>query len=384
MSTVFNINTQDQLSSLMSETFILPFDVPSILACGPETKNTFCLANERKSILSNDMGDLTDWTSYNNYVECIDKAIANTGINPEIVACDLHPDYVSTRHGVKMKCAHMESVQHHHAHAAACMLENALSGPTIAVTFDGMGYGDDGTLWGGEFLVCDLTGYSRFGHLKSYSLPGGDQATLHPERMAYSCLSAEFGENSGIVEAVLPGLNCEQKRVLDCMIQNGINSPLTSSVGRLFDAIAAILGFRGRIAFPAQAAVELQKCAAKGVDGIYDYIFSGGIVDFGGVIRAIAEEIVSGCDKGVVSAKFHNTLADMVVNVCKQARADIGINDVVLSGGVFFNGLLKGLIMDGLINDGFMVYNHKRLSTGDGNVSLGQAVVAGARNQIIN
>jgi hydrogenase maturation protein HypF len=360
----------------------LPSEMPPMIACGPETGNTFCLTNGNRAYVSQDIGDLRDASVYDVYLESIASLKSLIGVEPEIAVHDSHPDYVSTRYAQDCGAERLIPVQHHHAHAVACMYENGLSGRVIGITFDGMGLGDDGTIWGGEFLLCNLGDYERKGHMKPYALPGGDQATLNPERMAYSCLTAELGMSNLNLDSVLPGLTDEDKKMILRIVDKGINSPLTSSVGRLFDVVAAMLGFQGEISSPAEAAIGLQAMANDGVNDSYSYEIKDWQLGFGPMFGEILADIKGGKNKGGIAAMFHNTLAQGSIEMCNRIREDNGVDDVVLSGGVFYNSLLSGLIVEGLQKSGFNVYTHALLPPGDVCLSLGQAVIACVKEKL--
>jgi hydrogenase maturation protein HypF len=354
----------------------LPFDGPSVLACGSETKNTFCLTKGGKAFVSSETGDLTDSATYESYLKSIGELSDAMDISPQIVACDLHPDYAPTRYATSLAGVTVEQVQHHHAHIAACMVEQGLNSKVIGIAFDGMGYGSDGTMWGGEFLVCDCHDFQRAAHLKQYAMPGGDSATVYPERMAFSYL---LSEQPDAAESLLPGIDEGTRGVLTRMIENRVRSPYTSSVGRLFDAVSAMLGFSGIISHPGEAAIRLQNLAADGVRDAYDFEYDNGIVDLSAMIRRIASEAMGGEGRGRIAAMFHYTLAAASACVCESIRDDDNINVVTLSGGVFMNSLLRTLVTDMLTEKGFEVHSHSLLSCGDSSLSLGQAAVALAR-----
>jgi len=360
----------------------LPVNAPPLIACGPETGNTFCLTDGNQAYVSQDIGDLRDPSVCDNYLESITWLKGQLGIEPEVAVHDLHPDYVSTRYAENSGAGKLVSVQHHHAHAVACMHENGLSERLIAVTFDGMGLGDDGTMWGGEFLVCDLGECERKAHLKQYAMPGGDQATLYPERMAFSYLSAELELDNRDADFLLPGLSNSEKEMMNQMMAKGLNSPLTSSAGRLFDAVAAMIGFSGRITYPAEAALGLQKLVEKDVTDGYTYEIHDWKLNFGPMFRQILRNLRSDVKKEVIAARFHNTLAQGTVDMCDRIREDEGLDEVVLSGGVFYNELLSGLIVKGLRDAGLKVYCHSLLPPGDVCISLGQAVIASVRLEL--
>jgi hydrogenase maturation protein HypF len=304
------------------------------------------------------------------------------GCWPSVVAHDRHPDYVSTRYAGRISGVELVLVQHHHAHIAACMIENGLEETVIGLAFDGMGLGSDNTAWGGEFLLSDLSGFTRATHLKQYRLPGGDQATLNPERIAFSCLLAELDGDVERALRLLPGLDAAEAGTMERMLERGLGCPATSSAGRLFDAVSALLGFRGRAAFSGQAAMELQALAARGVGEEYDFAVTNDVVDLGPMILGIVSDIERGVERGRISAMFHNTLAAAAVRVCGGLVESHGRLPVVLSGGVFMNRLLRELITERLQTGGTRVYTHSVLSPGDECVSLGQAAIAMARERV--
>lgn len=357
----------------------LPFEGPCVLACGSETKNTFCLTRGGSAFVSREIGDLTESGAYQEYVESISSLSELLGVKPEIVACDLHPDYVPTRYARELTGVHVEPVQHHHAHVAACMVEHGVQTEVIGIAFDGMGYGSDGTMWGGEFLICDLPNFNRAAHLKQYVMPGGDSATLYPERMAFSYL---LSEQEDAIESLLPGIDAATGKVLRRMIENRVRSPYASSAGRLFDVVSAMLGFRGMISTPGEAAIRLQNMATEGVSSLYDFELEDEVLSFAPMIRAIAFDVAGGREQGEIAAAFHNTLALASAAVCDSLRATHGTDSVVLSGGVFMNSLLKTLLTNQLTESGFTVYTHSILSCGDSSLSLGQAAVAMARHNL--
>ncbi|MHC4873880.1 MAG: Kae1-like domain-containing protein [Planctomycetota bacterium] len=357
----------------------LPFKSTPLLAYGSEAAASFCLTDGERAYVSPNLGNLRNPAEFDIYNETISAWLTKTGIQPEAAVCDLHPDYITTRSAEKSGYGKVVPVQHHHAHAAACMVENNLNEKVIAVTFDGMGLGDDGTVWGGEFLVCDYKDYKRAGHLKSYPLPGGDQATLFPERMAYSMLSTELGDDGKEIEILLPHMSAQDKKMLSRMLEKNLNCPLSSSAGRLFDAAAAMLGFAGEVKAAAEAAIGLEQMAAENITETYSYEIKDMELSFGPVFNGICCDLEAGVDKGMISAKFHNTLAAAAIAMCEKIRESEGLNVVVLSGGVFYNNILSRLVNEGLKEKNFSVSSHKLLSPGDICLSLGQAAVAGTK-----
>jgi len=357
----------------------LPVSGPPVLACGGDLKNTFCVTRGDRAFLSQHVGDLAELAAYRFYAEAIEDWLRTFSSEPEIVAHDLHPDYVSTRYATERRCKVHVAVQHHHAHVAACMAEHGLTERVIGVAFDGTGYGPDGAIWGGEFLVADLASFRRAAHLKCYPMPGGEEAILHPARMALAYLARDLAGD----EARLPDLLAPQERsVILRMIARGLRCPLTSSAGRLFDAVAAIVGIRDRISYEGQAAIRLQSLA-RPAEGEYPFAVHGDsdpmILDFAETIRAIVTEVESGADVRSISWRFHRTVASAVAETCDRIRSRDGINGVVLSGGVFQNDLLLGLVQGRLRERGFGVYAHTEVPPNDGGIALGQAAVAVAR-----
>ncbi len=356
----------------------LPFEGPRVIGCGAESNNSFCLTRSKEAYVSWNTGDLTEYRNYMTYLESINELENILGIQPEIAAHDMHPDYITTRYAAQTGLK-TESIQHHHAHIAACMLEHQLNETVIGVAFDGMGLGDDGTLWGGEFLIANFKEYHRACHFKQYPLPGGDQATIYPPRMALSCLIAEL-DNEHTIKRILPAIDNETYQALRHMIKNNLRSPLTSSAGRLFDAVSAMLKLcTGKITRPAEAAINLQNAATEHTESIYPFEINDNVLNFGPMLREIVCDIDKKIDKGHISSVFHNTLAAAATAVCEEIRSKEKINKVMLSGGVFLNTRLLELTTDKLHNRNFDVYTHQLLSTSDVNIGLGQAVIAMAR-----
>lgn len=367
----------------MSELFGTRIDLESpvepLLACGAEGKNRFCIVSRGKARVSGDMGDLRVFDNYSAYTAAVTDALESIGNDPVIVAHDLHPDMAPTRFGLELASqagSRTIAVQHHHAHIAACIAEHHIEGKVIGVALDGMGYGDDGTLWGGEFLVADALAYTREYHFKQYRLPGGDEGTLRPERMAISCLVGELGPGDKTIERAIPWVDPVARKATERMASTGLNSPLTSSAGRLFDAVSAMLGFRGRISFPAEAAIKLESLADPSVDDSYPFRMSGKELDFGPVLLQIAGDVRAGIPRETISAMFHNSIVRGVVAACEKVRESAGLSCAVLSGGVFLNRILFSGIPEALKEAGFEVYTNSVLPVSDACVGLGQAVVA--------
>ncbi len=364
----------------MPEPVNMPLDGPCVLGCGTEGNNAFCITSGKKAYVSPNNGDLTHYANYKAYLDSINELSALLKVQPETAAHDMHPDYVTTRYARQSAFEKLTAVQHHHAHIAACMTEHNLNETVIGIALDGMGLGDDGTLWGGEFLTANLADYKRACHFKQYHLPGGDQATIHPHRMALSCLLTEFDDDGKTAKRVLPAIDSETHRIIRHMIENKLRSPLTSSAGRLFDIVSAMLGLCGdEIAHPGEPAINLQNAAAEDTDFVYPFDISNGILDFGPMIRQIVSDIDNCTDKGRISSAFHNTVASAAAAVCDKIRSAEGIKKVVLSGGVFQNVRLLNLMTRMLDETGFETYSHFLLPPSDISIALGQAAVALAR-----
>ncbi|MCM2265023.1 MAG: carbamoyltransferase HypF [Desulfuromonadales bacterium] len=360
----------------------LPEKQPSVLAVGAELKNTVCLTRGDRAFMSQHLGDLQNVETHMAFTTAIRQLRALLETTPEIVAHDLHPDYLATRYALEQGALPTVGVQHHHAHLASCLSENGSTGPAIGVIFDGLGYGADGTLWGGEFLAGDCRAFERVGHFRYVPLPGGDLAARQPWRMALSYLVATYGED-------LPTLSCfsavpaEEFGLVRQALAKGVNAPLASSCGRLFDAVAALLGVRSVASFEGQAAMELEMLADLSATSPYPFglKMENGMLLFDPrpLVRAIVESISSGEDRARCAGRFHATLAEMVRQACLVLRARRNLNTVALSGGVFQNALLTTLVRERLERAGFTVLTHSLVPPNDGGIALGQAVVAGRR-----
>jgi len=364
----------------------LDLELKEILACGAELKNTFCLTKGTYAFLSQHIGDMENYETLASYQASVEHFQKLFRVDPQAVAYDLHPDYLATRYALELAEAQglrRVPVQHHHAHVVSCMAENGVDGEVIGVALDGTGYGTDGRIWGGEFLLADYRRFRRLGHLKYVPLPGGEAAIKRPYRMAVSHLLSAFGEEAlGLSLGLWAQIEATELALVRRMMAAGVNCPLTSSCGRLFDAVSALLGVRGVVNYEGQAAIELEMLAAEGVDEAYDWSRPSSypiIIDPAPVLRAVVSDLRRGVDPAVISAKFHNTIADIIVGVSQAARERTGINRVALSGGVFQNVYLLGRTLDGLERQGFEALIHHRVPTNDGGIALGQAVIANAR-----
>jgi hydrogenase maturation protein HypF len=361
----------------------LPASQPSVLAVGAELKATICLTRGAQGFMSQHLGDLKNAATLASMAETVEQLSRLLEISPEAVVHDLHPDYLSTGFAQTLPLPRI-AVQHHHAHMASCMAENGLQGEVIGVILDGTGYGLDGNIWGGEFLLGGYGGFKRCGHFSYLRMPGGDAAVREPYRMAISALHRVYG--SELFEQPLPFLDAvnEQERSLFLkMLERGINSPLTSSCGRLFDAVSALLGVRSSISYEGQAAIELEALAERGrISAPYPYLLQGDdcrSLDFAPAFAAICADLACGRQSADIARAFHRTVAAAAFELCSWIREATGVARVVLSGGVFQNRLLTEDLMQLLEAGGFACHRHRLLPPNDGGLALGQAAIAGQR-----
>ena len=363
----------------------LAFKSKQVLACGAELKNTFCLTKDNYAFVSQHIGDLENLETMEHFEATLELYQKLFRIEPEVVAYDMHPEYLSTKYAKSLGDKHKElklvPVQHHHAHVVSCMVENGVEDKVIGVSFDGTGYGSDGRIWGGEFLIADYKGFERVGHLEYVPLPGGAAAIEWPNRMAISYLLTLLGKNALTLDlAFLKEVSSLELELIKKQLEKGINSPLTSSCGRLFDAVSALIGIRGKIDYEAQAAIEMEMAADESEHGSYPFTIvekdGVNIVRLDGLFRAIVQDVENNVSQSKIAMKFHRTMAEMVVQMCRRLAKVSGINRVALSGGVFQNRLLLRLTVAALEKAGFEVLTHSKVPTNDGGVSLGQAVIA--------
>ncbi|MER6357646.1 carbamoyltransferase HypF, partial [Streptomyces sp. NPDC001634] len=366
----------------------LPVPVRPSLAVGGDLKNVLCLGEDRRAWLSAHIGDMDDLATQRAFERAVTQLESVTPVRPELLAADRHPRYRSVRFAVRNASGRpVVRVQHHHAHVAAAMAEHGLDGsrPVIGVAFDGTGYGDDGAVWGGEFLLADYDGFTRIGHLAYVPLPGGDAAVHRPYRMALAHLrTAGIDRSDGLacVAACPPG----ELRVLEQQLERNVNCVPTSSMGRLFDAVSSLAGVCHRAGYEAQAAVELEAAALRASGGdTVAYAFAvrapesdGGPVraDPSPVLAAIVDDLRAGMEPALVAARFHRAVTGLVHRVCVLARERHGVDTVALTGGVFLNSLLSSACAKSLGADGFTVLRHHLVPPGDGGLALGQLVVA--------
>jgi hydrogenase maturation protein HypF len=351
-----------------------------ILACGAELKNTFCLARGDRAFISHHIGDLENIETLRSFVRGIEHFKRLFNLRPEVIAHDLHPEYISTKYAMALGDEIVKvGVQHHHAHIAGCMAENGVEGEVIGVAMDGLGYGTDGRLWGGEFFVADFERAERVAHLEYAPMPGGAKAISEPWRMAAIHLRRALGDEAF-------DLNLDFARRMDRrayaallqMAERGVNSPETSSMGRLFDAVASLAGVRDVARYEGQAAIELEMAADESQRSGYEFDFSGEVIKPSPVIRGVVVDLLSRVPTPVIAAKFHNAVASLILRVACRIRIERGLHRVALSGGVFQNRLLLSRATRLLGAGGFEVFTNSRVPPNDGGVSFGQAVVAGA------
>ncbi|MDP3285313.1 MAG: carbamoyltransferase HypF, partial [Desulfobacterales bacterium] len=295
---------------------------------------------------------------------------------------DLHPDYLSTKYALSHKNVKVVRVQHHHAHITGCMAENMIDGPVIGLSFDGTGYGEDGKIWGGEILVAEKSRFTRVAHISYIPMPGSAAAIKEPWRMAVSYLYDVFGKDMrGLDIPVLKTTSEDKIRFIIDMISKKINSPETSSLGRLFDGISAIIGIRNRVCFEGQAAMELEMLSDENTEEAYDYewVSDDNVYKIltAPIIKGIVADVHSGVHQAVIGGKFHRTLIRLFTELCKIIKKDTDIERVALSGGVFQNSIILSGMVKALEENGFKVYTHKLVPSNDGGISLGQAMIAG-------
>jgi hydrogenase maturation protein HypF len=366
----------------------LPFDAPPLLAVGGHLKNVFTLARGRFAYQSQHMGDLENLTGLDFFRESLDHLMRTFEIDPQVVVHDLHPGYLSTAWAKEWAAERnlpLVAVQHHYAHIAGCIAEHSLTGPVIGLALDGTGYGTDGKIWGGEVLIAKPGSFERFAHLDYVPMPGGEKAIKEPWRMAFAHLRAAGFDLE--TAATLAGATMQEAQLLDRMIERNVNAPQTSSLGRLFDAVAAVVLNRRVVDYEAQAAIELEGFAIDEPDEAPEYAMEFLTSDAAKcepmrisatpLWRALIADLHAAVPKPRIAARFHTSVAQAFTQAAVQARAATGINQVALSGGCMHNRRLTRLLRINLEAEGFAVYQHRTVSPGDGGLSYGQAAVAG-------
>ncbi len=383
---------------------LLPRPVPTILAVGAHLKNTVALSVGRQAFISQHIGDLETPEALAAFERVIADFLRLYEATPVAIAHDLHPDYLSTRWALQVPISNLQSlipVQHHHAHLAACLAENGADGPALGVTWDGTGYGTDGTIWGGEFLLGDAAGFDRVAHLRPFLLPGGDAAVHEPRRVALALLWEIYGEASLERDDLAPirAFTPAERRTLAQMLGRGINAPITTSAGRLFDGVAALIGLQQRVDFEGQAAMALEFVTDEAEQGVYPMNLgapadekrktqnestaafvpgpSSFVLDWQPLLDALLADLRRGVPQGIMAARFHNALVATIVAVAQA----VGQPRVALTGGCFQNRLLVERTADRLVHAGFDLLLHRQVPPNDGGISLGQIAVAAARLQ---
>jgi len=365
----------------------LPFQAKQILACGAELKNTFCLTRDDHAFVSQHIGDMENAETLDHYENSIELYKKLFRIQPEIVACDLHPEYLPSKYAIKYAAEQilpLVKVQHHHAHIISCMAENGVTEAVIGVAFDGVGYGTDGAVWGGEFLLADWRRFKRVGQLEYVPMPGGALAIKKPYRMALGYLYHLLGKDFGLKGLPLLNISENESKIIRQQIEKGINCPMTSSVGRLFDAVAAITGVCTETSYEAQAAIELEMVAAPRMNATLPKMYPFNIekqddihlVKLRNLFESVVGDVKNNKPVPLISLRLHNTMAEIVKQMCLKVSHETGLKRVALSGGVFQNRLLLKLTSHKLKEAGFTVLTHHLEPCNDGGISLGQAVYA--------
>jgi hydrogenase maturation protein HypF len=347
-------------------------------------------------MLSQHIGDLENYETLRSYTAGVAHFQELFDVAPTVLAHDLHPEYLSTKYamdraeswadGAGDGPVELVGVQHHHAHLASCLADNGVAGPVLGVACDGLGYGTDGTLWGGELMVASLGEFRRLAHLEPVPMPGGAAAVREPWRMAAAYLRAGFG--AGVCPPGAAALAARQGRrwdqlaaLLDAAPTGAVNAPLTSSAGRLFDAVAALVGLRDRVNYEGQAAIELEQRVDHAERGGYPARLDWPLIRGVDLVRAVVDDLAAGVDVGVVAARFHNGVVDVLARACAAGRVSTGLDSVALSGGVFQNMVLTQRLVTRLLADGFTVLTHHRVPPNDAGISLGQVAVAAAQDR---
>jgi hydrogenase maturation protein HypF len=368
---------------------------PPVLAVGGEERNTFCMLIADRAVMSQHLGDLDNVETLDYFQRSIEHLGMLFRWQPKVIAHDLHPEYLSTKYVLKRADAAARNaslrgasctlvgVQHHHAHAASVMADAGVEAPVIAASLDGAGYGTDGAVWGGEFLVASLTGFERIAHLAYVPMPGGAAAVRRPGRMALAHLMRGYGDEAErLALELMPYLDPREAKAAALQAERGFNSPMTSSMGRLFDAVSALLGICEETTYTGQPAVELEMAAQRG--GFTPYPFAIDIcarpwqIDPAPIIRAVVDDIRAGVDRAEIAARFHHTVAALIAEVCEAMGRETGLSQVALGGGVFQNAYLLELLLEILPRRGLTPLIHSQVPPNDGGLALGQAVIAAA------
>jgi hydrogenase maturation protein HypF len=354
-----------------------------IFAAGAEQKNTFCIGKDSQALLSQYIGDMKNVATYDFYVETYRLFASLFRFVPSTVACDMHPDYLSGRFGETLAeetGVPLIRVQHHHAHAVSVMAEHGLMEKVIGVSMDGTGYGTDGNIWGSEFMITTAHDFERYTHFDYFMMPGGDAAVEEPWRMALSCLYKYFGKNYNFMTLKLfRGIDERKVALVTEMLEKGINTPLTSGAGRIFDAVSALLLVCTEASFDSEAPMRLESAISRTTDDFYPFTIAS-TISLEETFHAIVREL-NYTDASVIAARFHNTIARIILHVCLEMRKETGLNEVVLSGGVFQNRYLVEKSLYLLNVNKFHTYTNHMVPTNDGGVSLGQLAIAAGRRE---
>ena len=351
-----------------------------IFAAGPDLKNTFCFVKGDQYLMSEHIGDLADGRVYRHYVKSIEHLKNLFEVKPEVVVCDLHPGYLSTHYAEQMKDVKLIRVQHHWAHIASALADANESGPVIGLVADGTGYGTDGAIWGCECLIASLTEFERFGHLAYYPLAGGDKASKEAIRPLVGLLGpAGVQENADILAQIEP--DADKIQLIGAQIEKGLNTVQTSSLGRLFDAVAALVGLGAQNRFEAELPMALEAMIADGVEDSYSIKLKEGdgiILEYAPIVSGVLEDIRGGVSAGIIAARFHNSICEGLLELAKLARQRTELTSVALSGGVFCNRYLANRMVRRLQGEQFRVLWKKTIPVNDGGIALGQAAIAAA------
>jgi len=377
----------------MRNSISIPFHFSTpIFAAGAESKSRFCSILKDTVFFSDPFGNLRNLSSYEDYTRTADAELAGMKQRHALIACDLHPEYLSSRYAAAAAGKEggrrytLVEVQHHHAHIASCMAENGVRKSVIGVAFDGTGYGTDGALWGGEFLQSDYSSFKRLAHFEYLPLPGGDAAIREPWRMAVSYLQAAFGKRAGRLPlGFYKKIKKDERDFITDMIERGVNTPLTSSAGRLFDAVSSLIGMKDKIEKEGEAAVALEQNASLKGDDTYRFsiLHRDGrmVISFRPTICEIVADLTHGTPPSKIARTFHNTLAEAIRQVSVRIRKKTRVNTVALTGGVFHNRLLSLEAKMRLEASGFTVLTHHLVPCDDEGIALGQAVIAGFQHR---
>jgi hydrogenase maturation protein HypF len=351
-------------------------NVEGIVAAGAELVNCFAAGRKNYVFLSQHIGDLKNFETYAFYRESLDRFLHLFRVRPRLIAADLHPDYLSTQYALESGLP-VVRIQHHHAHIASCMAENNVEGPVIGVAFDGTGLGDDGTIWGGEFMLCDFTGYRRITHLPHIALPGGDLVTHEPWRTALSMV-LQITEDEDYIFRLpfLRKIKPDAVRLVKAALEKRINAPLSSSAGRWFDGVSALAGICTEAGFHAEAPMRLEAALDRGNAFAYPFAYEGHRIDLKEAVSAIITDSMVQGNAGRIATGFHNMLVGLIEKVVSEISEETGIRTVALSGGSFQNRYLSEQVENRLSQAGFRVLIHRNVPCNDGGLALGQIMIA--------